>query len=159
MCYCVISGAFLMKPQHRNQVRMFVFHSLLSSHNVQFVSLLRFCVTRCGLSDVRFVSNQMLTISERVFCLTRRLTLDNSKLTIYAFQLRLVADPRGGGDGGYSPPLGRFSGKILRKNKKTKKGPFENEVHKIRGVFKNGYRLVSETYNVCILLLHVNDQA
>ena len=55
-------------------------------------------------------------------------------------------------------PLGRFSRKkILRK--KTKKGPFENEAHEIRRVFKNGYRLVSETYKICILLLHVHDQA
>ena len=70
-----------------------------------------------------------------------------------------MADPRGV-DGGYSPPpLGRFSEKILRKNKKRKRARLKIKYSKSEEFSKMGIGWVSETYKVCILLLHVNDQA
>ena len=64
-----------------------------------------------------------------------------------------------GGVGAIAPPPLGGPKKILRKNKQTKNGPFENEVDEIRGHFKNGHRLISETCNFCRILLHVDDQA
>ena len=60
-----------------------------------------------------------------------------------------------------NPPLAGWRKKILRKmnENKTKKGPFQNKVDKIRGLFKNGYRLVSKRCNFCRLLIDIDDQA
>ena len=59
-----------------------------------------------------------------------------------------------------APPLARWRKRILRKinENKTQKGPFQNKVDEIRGLFKNGHKLVSERYNFCRIWICVDDQ-
>ena len=64
----------------------------------------------------------------------------------------------GGGDGGYSPSPLAGSGKQHQGKNKKRKGPFENELGDIRGLFFKRFRLASERCSFCRVLLHVDDQ-
>ena len=68
---------------------------------------------------------------------------------------------KGEATGAIAPPLAgrrkKYQGKI--NENKTKKGPFQTTVDEIRGLFKNGHRLVSESCNFCRILNYIDDQA